>query len=80
MTKRVTYERHLPESEPRRFAVYTRYKIACGLSGIKGTLLEQDYQKNFLIELSQIGYTLRMEVKSAWVRKVERAEGQKIWI
>ncbi len=44
------------------------------LTGIKGTLIENHTNKNLLIELNQIGYTLQLQVDSSLLRRVSSAK------
>ncbi|MCB0583044.1 MAG: UpxY family transcription antiterminator [Phaeodactylibacter sp.] len=58
------------EADPSAYEVGDAVEIIGGnLTGIKGILVEQQNKKNFLVELDNIGYTLRMYVNPALLRK-----------
>lgn len=63
------------EIEPKHYQVGDEMEIVGGsLAGIRGVLAEKGKKKNFLLELSGIGYTLRMEVDPTLLKRVTRGQ------
>jgi len=59
------------EIMPKSYQVGDEVEIVSGsLAGVKGILLDKDKQRNFLIELKSIGYSLRIQVEPALLKKV----------
>lgn len=59
------------EITPKSYQVGDEVEIVSGsLAGVKGILLDKDKQRNFLIELKSIGYSLRIQVEPALLKKV----------
>ncbi len=69
LLKRICGEKLDLEVEPCSYHVGDHVEIISGnLTGLKGKLLRTG-KKNFLVELAHIGYTLRMEIDPAILRK-----------
>lgn len=63
------------EAEPWAFQVGDAVEIIGGsLTGVQGILVVHKNKKNFLVELSNIGYSLRMDVDPALLRKIRKKE------
>jgi len=61
------------EVESSAYQVGDRVEIVGGhLTGTKGILVERKDKKNFLVELDEIGYSLRMSVAPNLLRRVGR--------
>lgn len=76
LVKRIMGEGMDIEVEPNSYKVGDKVEIIGGnLTGIKGILLEKDKNKNFLIELSQTGYSLRMQIDQKLLRKLYTNSG-----
>ncbi|HMQ59874.1 MAG TPA: UpxY family transcription antiterminator [Flavilitoribacter sp.] len=64
------------EVEPNGYRVGDEVEIIGGnLTGVKGILQATDQNKNFVIELNQIGYSLRIQVEPAMLRPIRKAAG-----
>lgn len=42
------------------------------LTGLKGTLIEQRNDKNFVVELQNLGYSLFMQIDPKYLRRIGR--------
>lgn len=63
------------EAEPKSILVGEEVEIVSGnLAGIRGTLLQKDRKKNFVIELNSIGYALHLSVEPALLKRVREGE------
>ncbi len=70
LMRRVVEEGAEVETESLKYCPGDRVEIISGqLAGIEGILLNKDGKKNFLIELNQIGYSLRINVDPSMIRK-----------
>ena len=56
------------------------------LTGLKGTLVNLDGKKHFVLELENLGYAMRMEVDPQYLRKIRNGKtdlveepGDKYW-
>lgn len=57
--------------EPNIYRIGDEVEIMSGtLTGLKGILLATDQNKNFVIELNQIGYSLRIQVEPAKLKPI----------
>jgi transcription antitermination factor NusG len=75
LLRRVVGEGIDVDIEPKTFYPGDEVEIATGnLTGIRGILLEKDKKKNFIIELNSIGYSLRISVEPALLRRVNEAQ------
>ncbi len=73
LMKRVVGEGMELEVEPSSYQIGDEVEIIGGnLTGIKGWLVETKTGKNFIIELDNLGYSLRMAVDPAMLRKTGR--------
>lgn len=73
LMKRVVGEGMELEVEPSSYQIGDEVEIIGGnLTGIKGWLVETKTGKNFVIELDNLGYSLRMAVDPAMLRKTGR--------
>ncbi len=73
LMKRVVGEGMELEAEPSSYQIGDEVEIIGGnLTGIKGWLVETQTGKNFVIELDNLGYSLRMTVDPAILRKTGR--------
>ena len=64
-------------AEPSQFHPGDAVEIVGGqLTGLKGILLEQRSDKNFVIELESLGYSLHMQVDPALLRRIRPGSGQ----
>ncbi len=71
LMKRIMGEGMDIEAEPNSYLVGDKVEIIGGnLTGIQGILLEKDKNKNFLIELTQTGYSLRLQIDQKLLRKL----------
>ncbi len=71
LMKRITGEKIEIEVEQRSLEVGDEVEIIAGnLFGLRGQLLRTG-KKNFLIDLKSIGYSLKMEIDPAIVKKVD---------
>ena len=69
--RRVVGENVEVSAEPGRFQPGDEVEIIGGqLTGLKGILLERRSDKNFLIELESLGYSLLMQVDPALLRRI----------
>ena len=69
--RRVVGEAVEVEVEPSSFRPGDAVEIIGGqLTGLKGTLLERRSDKNFVIELEKLGYSLLMQVDPALLRRI----------
>ena len=69
--RRVVGENVEVSAEPNRFQPGDEVEIIGGqLTGLKGILLERRSDKNFLIELESLGYSLLMQVDPALLRRI----------
>ena len=69
--RRVVGENVEIEVEPGTFHPGDEVEIIGGqLTGLKGTLLERRSDKNFVVELTSLGYSLLMQVEPALLRRV----------
>ena len=74
MLRRIVGEDIGLEVEPNSFYQGDEVEITAGnLAGVKGILLKQESKHNFLIELSHIGFSLRLQVDPALLRAVGRS-------
>jgi transcription antitermination factor NusG len=72
LVQRILGEGFEVEAEPSRYHLGDEVEIIGGnLTGIKGILLKQANNKNFLIELNHTGYALRMQVDQNLLRKIK---------
>jgi transcription antitermination factor NusG len=72
--RRVVGEQIEVEVEPAGYQVGDDVEIIGGqLTGMKGTLVEKDGQKLFVVELETIGYALRMQVDPKYLRVTKRS-------
>lgn len=77
LLQRVVGEKMDLEVEPNSYRIGDEVEIIGGdLTGVKGILLEQENKKNFIIELNHIGYSLRMQVDPALLKKVKKGHGE----
>lgn len=68
--RRVVGEQIEIDVEPSSYQVGDEVEIIGGnLTGLKGYLLNTESDKNFVIELENLGYSLRMSVKPEMLRK-----------
>lgn len=59
------------ELEPHRYQLGDEVEVVSGrLTGLKGKLVSKDGNRDLVIELKNIGYSLRMQVNPAMLRKV----------
>ncbi|KAA3637828.1 MAG: UpxY family transcription antiterminator [Bacteroidetes bacterium] len=71
LIKRIMGEGIDIEAEPNRYLVGDKVEIIGGnLTGLQGILMATDQNKNFLIELTQTGYSLRMQIDQKLLRKL----------
>ncbi len=68
--RRVVGEQVEIDVQPGTYQVGDEVEIIGGnLTGLKGYLLHTESEKNFIIELENLGYSLRMSVNPAMLRK-----------
>ncbi len=73
MMRRVVGEISEIIAEPRHWIRGDKVEVIAGnLTGIQGTLIEQNGKHEFIIELETLGYQLRMVVDRSVLRKVAR--------
>ncbi len=73
LIKRIMGEGIDIDIEPNTYQVGDKVEIIGGnLTGIKGTLLEKNKNKNFLIELNHTGYSLMMQIDQKLLRRLSR--------
>ena len=61
--RRVVGENLALDAEPKSYQVGDEVEVIGGnLTGLKGKLIKKDNEKNFLIELDNLGYSLRMYI------------------
>ena len=71
LLQRITGEGIEVEVEPKSFLVGEEVEIVSGsLAGLRGILLQKDRKKNFVIELSNIGFMLRISVEPAMLKRL----------
>jgi transcriptional antiterminator RfaH len=71
LLKRIMGEGLEIEVEPNSYQPGDKVEIIGGnLTGIRGTLLEKDNNKNFLIELNHTGYSLLMHIDKKLLRRL----------
>ncbi len=59
------------EAEPGKFATGDEVEIISGhLTGLRGTLMERRSEKNFVVELENLGYSLKMQLDPALLQRV----------
>jgi transcription antitermination factor NusG len=74
--KRIVGEITNISAEPSRFVPGAEVEIIGGqLTGLRGTLVEQQNDKNFVIELNNLGYALHMQVDPSMLELVRRRKG-----
>lgn len=78
--QRVVGELKDVSAEPSRFYLGAEVEIIGGqLTGLKGILLEQKNEKNFVVELNSLGYALHMHVDPGLLELVrERYRGVEV--
>ncbi|MCB0571202.1 MAG: UpxY family transcription antiterminator [Phaeodactylibacter sp.] len=75
--RRVVGEGMEVQAEPRQFRPGDEVEIIGGqLTGLKGVLLEQRSDKNFLIELENLGYSLLMQIDPALLHRIAPSPGR----
>ncbi len=71
--KRVVGEGIEIEVQPGSYQIGDEVEIMSGnLTGLKGWLVETENEKNFVIELENLGYSLRISVNPKWLHKTGR--------
>lgn len=71
--RRIVGENIEAVAEPTGYQVGDAVEIVAGqLTGLQGTLVDKDGQKHFLVELSSIGQTLRMQIDPKYLRVTQR--------
>jgi len=69
--RRVVGENIEVEAEPGKLSTGDEVEIIGGqLTGLKGTLLEQRSDKNFVVELDNLGYSLLMQLDPTLLRRI----------
>lgn len=69
--KRVVGEGEEVEAEPGIFHQGDLVEVMGGkLTGLKGRLVEKQGKKQMIIELENVGYTLRMNIDISLLRKI----------
>lgn len=75
LLQRIAGEGFELEVEQKSYQVGDEVEITSGsLAGVRGILLEKDKQKNFLVEFSSIGYSLRIQVEPALLQKIGNSQ------
>jgi len=63
-------------AEPNRFIPGAEVEIIGGqLTGLRGTLIKKQNDKNFVVELDNLGYALHMQVDPSLLELVRRRKG-----
>lgn len=76
LLQRITGERIEVEAEPKSLVVGEEVEIVGGsLAGVQGILMQKDQRKNFVVELTSIGYSLRIYVEPGMLKKAGGARG-----
>lgn len=70
LMKRVVGEGQEVEVTPNAYEPGDEVEVIGGsLTGLRGKLVEKQGEKNFIIELENLGYEMRMFVNPAWLRR-----------
>jgi transcriptional antiterminator RfaH len=75
LLRRIVGETSAVQAEPLDLEKGDLVEVIAGqLTGLQGKLVDRKGKKNFLVDLKTIGYSLRIEIKEAFLRKIPKQD------